>query len=322
MSEQPAVILKRAELIIIIMIRFELNTSQLFLTYPECNESKEDLLEALETKFGEHGIERYCIAQELHKNGMPHLHAYIKLRKAYHTRNSRDFDFNGHHGNYQGCRSAKNVIKYCSKEEDFIANFDVASETNKKGSTRKTIGEEILKGKTLEEMVLQNPQLLFGYLRLKQDIAEFKTDTDKTAVPDLPDEIPNPWGARIRVDTDNKKCHGWFYSKAPNRGKTSCVIKPLVEQYGAYYYSPDSMYHTITKKTRIIVMDELRMGAIKVEKLNLICDGFAKFRILYKGEISLDEKPLVVICSNFSIKEVFPNDYIFVEARFIEYCAD
>lgn len=57
---------------------------------------------------------------------------------------------------------------------------------------------------------------------------------------------------------------------------------------------------------------------MKAQSLNTLCDGFYKFRIFLGGEITLSEKPLVVICSNFSILEVFPYMSTLVYARFNE----
>ena len=47
-----------------------------FLTYPKCDVTPQAALEYLKEKFT---IEEYVIAQEEHKDGTLHLHAFIKV---------------------------------------------------------------------------------------------------------------------------------------------------------------------------------------------------------------------------------------------------
>lgn len=300
---------------------YQINSKTLFLTYPECNVSKERALEKFQEIFQD--IEEYAIAQEKHKNGHYHLHCYIKLKSQFRSRNSRFADIDGYHGNYQGCRSSKNVLKYCTKEDDFISNFDVGERTNKSKSKKEILGKRILEGEDLDEIVQEHPELIFGYKRLKEDIEEYKTSREsKNDELELPNEVPNGWNKTFTVDTDNKKCHYWFYSTIPNKGKTTSVILPLIRDHSAVLFDPQATYHDVKTNTKIIVLDELKKGSIKYDVLNQICDGTKKFRVFMKGYISLKEKPLVVVCSNFSIDEVFPFKNELVHARFNEYLVD
>jgi len=57
---------------------------------------------------------------------------------------------------------------------------------------------------------------------------------------------------------------------------------------------------------------------MKAQTLNKLCDGFFTFRRIYVGEFYLDEKPIVCVCSNFSIDEVYPLESRLVHARFNE----
>lgn len=49
-----------------------------FLTYPKCDVTPQACLEYLQESFK---IEEYVIAQEEHKDGSLHLHAFIKTEK-------------------------------------------------------------------------------------------------------------------------------------------------------------------------------------------------------------------------------------------------
>jgi len=103
-----------------------------FLTYPRNDATFEKLLFELSDIAS---LAEYLIAQEEHKDGGYHLHAYIKfegsgvkLSDAPDTFSVLDVS-----GNYQPCRSCKDVIKYCSKDESYIFNFDVKKYMDKKG---------------------------------------------------------------------------------------------------------------------------------------------------------------------------------------------
>ena len=100
--------------------KWRLHAKQFFLTWPTCELTKEKVIEILQEKLP---IEQYIIAKEFHKNGTPHIHAYIKCTKVVDIRNPKKLDLEQFHGNYQTCRSSNAVIKYCQKEEDYITNI-------------------------------------------------------------------------------------------------------------------------------------------------------------------------------------------------------
>lgn len=72
-------------------------------------------------------IEKYLIASEKHKDGSDHLHVYLKLEKKKHVRDVNFFDLDNQkfHGNYQSCRNAEAVVKYCKKDGNYVSNFDL-----------------------------------------------------------------------------------------------------------------------------------------------------------------------------------------------------
>lgn len=126
---------------------------QWFLTYPQCGDlSKEQVLDHLKTI---DTVQEYVIALELHQDGHPHLHAFVKFETGVLTRHATPiFDVQGKHGNYQAVRSCINVIKYCTKEDDYISNFDVEAYKKKKG--KKKVTTEILKTVSVTEAIDQD----------------------------------------------------------------------------------------------------------------------------------------------------------------------
>lgn len=93
------------------------NAATIFLTYPRCDLSRETLLEELHKIFD---IKDYVIAQELHQDGYPHLHAFLKLERKINKRTSDFADLLGFHPNIAAPRSIKAVILYVEKVCGFV----------------------------------------------------------------------------------------------------------------------------------------------------------------------------------------------------------
>lgn len=127
------------------MNRFRIRSCKFFLTYPQCNVKKEEAYEYLMVTFSP---KQLLVAHELHANGDNHLHAYIEFEDCKEFTSPNCFDIGPSHGNYQGCRSAKNVVKYCTKKDDYISTFDVST---------------VLKGRTIEKAVIGRRYVLALY---------------------------------------------------------------------------------------------------------------------------------------------------------------
>ena len=96
---------------------FRFNASTIFLTYPQCDLTKETLLAELNELFA---IKDYCIAEELHSDGHPHLHAFLKFETKINKRVANFADVRGFHPNITSPRSIKAVIKYIEKVCGFV----------------------------------------------------------------------------------------------------------------------------------------------------------------------------------------------------------
>lgn len=111
-----------------------------FLTYPQCSLTPHEALELLKNCC-DTPIKEYVIATEAHKDGQPHLHAFLRYERKV-TWRANLWDIAGHHGNYQQSKSREAVIKYCTKEGNFIANIDVQSAKMKKACRNKELIDE------------------------------------------------------------------------------------------------------------------------------------------------------------------------------------
>lgn len=297
---------------------FRLSTSQLFITYPQFDKNPEEILKDFTDYFNTKQIviEQYIIAKEKHANGDDHRHLYLKLDKKIETRDANVFDFVGKHGNYQGCRSAKNVAKYCVKADDYISNFDVNEMIDASKMKRRKICEDLLNKRPLTEVVEENPTLLFGYKKLKLDLNEyFKDKEDQRG--HLPMWLPNPWGKLLSSTLQRKKRHYWIYSRQPNKGKTYYFGNPLYERYKCGSQQGDFAYWNLRGDEECIILDEYNTGALKWSFINSMADGNANYRIFQGGVIRL-RNPLIIVLSNQPIYEIYPNMNNLLYERFNE----
>jgi len=98
------------------------NGKRFFLTYPQCDASKDALfaflLNAADTQY-------LCVARELHESGEPHLHACVEF-KAHQRHDVRWLDFEGKHPNKQDPRNWNACKTYVKKGGDFTeTHFDI-----------------------------------------------------------------------------------------------------------------------------------------------------------------------------------------------------
>lgn len=76
-------------------------------------------------------IKEYVVCTELHKDGYPHLHAFIRYERKVSFQ-PRRWDLESYHGFYEPARSWNAVAGYVRKGGNFIANFDVDAARSKK----------------------------------------------------------------------------------------------------------------------------------------------------------------------------------------------
>jgi len=92
------------------------NGKRFFLTYPQCEESKESLLEFLKSKAA---VRSFVIATESHKDNGKHLHACVEFAEI--QRRPVDWlDFQGKHPNKQDPRKWEACKTYTKKDGDYI----------------------------------------------------------------------------------------------------------------------------------------------------------------------------------------------------------
>lgn len=96
-----------------------ISAKNLFLTYPRCPVSQQDVLTNLRSIVFPLVVESYVIGRERHQDGTHHIHCYLSLSGKVNKRSRTSFDFTLgeqlYHGNYQGVRYRRECMDYCKK---------------------------------------------------------------------------------------------------------------------------------------------------------------------------------------------------------------
>ena len=108
--------------------KFRINAKSVFLTYPKCLLSKEQLMNALNELKHKYSYTICCIEQ--HKDGTPHLHCVLKFIKKVDIRSECYFDINGYHPNIQTTKNINASINYIKKDGNYLESGSLEEHIN------------------------------------------------------------------------------------------------------------------------------------------------------------------------------------------------
>jgi len=279
------------------------------LTWPHCTLTKEECLERLQALPGP-AIKHYVICREKHEDGSPHLHAYLN----YETKvafGPRRWDLGPEiHGDYEPCNSWRHWAKYCQKDGDFIANFDLEAATAKKASGR-DLNKRLLT-EDLCDLVDEGVIPLEKYIKVKANKTQYIRDR-VPARPRCTGMIPNTFGLLLPLYTE--KCrHYWFWSSEPNKGKTT-FLKVLDALFPCYWWtSAEAFQSSIHPGTQFVFIDEYQFARINYGQLNQMCDGTWQYPVKCSDPVMLKD-PVVIICGNKDPAEIY-HELDLIKARF------
>jgi len=97
--------------------KFQINSSKLCLTYPQCPIDKNTFLSWAKEQWHPVFI---CVAEETHKDGSSHIHIALSVEQPIRTRDPRHFDFESYHCNVQSARRFRDWVKYVKKEGNYV----------------------------------------------------------------------------------------------------------------------------------------------------------------------------------------------------------
>lgn len=300
---------------------FRINTKKVFLTYPQSKLNKETIFNfILNTK----PVNRILVAEEEHKDGNPHFHAYVVYKNRIDIRNPKYFDINGEHGNYQSMKREWECLNYCMKyDPEPKSNFNHQLFIDSHLKHNKDVKNKLMLDDLLEKKpinMLQEGSLSWrDYKKAKEFLEEYYIDLENEKKNqekiDLGEELENNWNLNLTFNLESKQCHFWIWSKEPNRGKTTW-LNSLYQKYRSNFLNlTEKFQNHLSGQEEILMLDEYR-AQLLVSQLNMICDGTYFFPRKNLPALKMKHRCLIIICSNLSPDECYPNTFQFIEKRF------
>ena len=243
-----------------------------FCTWPKCAMKKEDALTVLKTAALPEIVE-YVIAEEDHKDGTPHLHAFIKLAKKIRFSQAA-FDLLDYHGHYEPAKSWRAVAAYCKKDGNYIANIDLESAKAKKSKRNALLLSEDPK-KLVDDGEI-------GLLQLKSLLENKRLYAKLDAVPKI---IP-------------RKCF-WIYGE-PRVGKSYCVRMA----FDVYEKPMNKWWDGYADEDVVLIDDFDKHGACLGHYIKIWADNY-RFTAEVKGGTIIPTYKKLIITSNYEIGDIW-----------------
>lgn len=276
-----------------------LQGKKFLLTYPQCTLTKEEVLEAIRAQ---NGIEEYTIARELHQDGTPHLHACLILSDSPRTTNMRYFDIAQFHPNVKVLKTKadfERATRYCQKDGDFITNIE------KRLGKRAQLFKALLDNKDgfTPKFVRDNPEIMgLNFEGLRKWLHFVTPERFVPAHQDLP-----------------KRRHIYLYGPV-NSGK-SYFLNAYISLFDFPQELPrNNDFSGVDPRTDLLYCDEFTAD-FSIQTINRLCDGRTKHNT--KGGSTIVAYPMLLLVSNFTFAELYPNATVVernaFHARFHQY---
>lgn len=280
-----------------------------FLTYARCPLMPLDALNALKSDPSMPRVKEWVVARELHQDGTPHLHAFIKYATRV-TWGSRRWDIDGYHGEYLPAKSWRAVQKYCMKGGDYITNIDLHAANNKKAARNLD-----LLTKDPVELVRTGELSIFKLKSLVDNINLLK-QLECKALPRCEGFIPNSLGLSLPILT-GKKRHYWLWSAGPNKGKTTFMLRLMTEHQCHFLNMAEVYQDNMHRDNQFVLIDEYSNAKILLTTLNSMCDGTYQYPRKNSTPLML-KSPILIVCGNKKPEDVYTTEqnWPLINARF------
>jgi len=313
--------------------RFRLSASDILLTYPQCDASKEELELHLRGVFKDFAKAAICV--EVHADGSPHLHAIVHLTKRCNLHSARTLDFRDRrgrifHGNYQPARSTSASLNYVEKGgnvlycggtmEDVRGIFQNSLAPKESGKKRiSECFEQLLTGKSIASLLLdQDLQacMIMHRKNLEAAVAEVRAESalkkqlrfvTASGPPGSPSADIAEWLNRNLNCVRTFGAQQLFLHGPTGIGKTH-LVKSLEPALRIYYLNmmEDWMDGYDDEKVDLIVIEEF-FSQKTLQFMNQLLDGQPmplRIRNGCNGKLKRKNVP-IIITSNFGLHEIF-----------------
>jgi len=153
---------------------FRLQCKCFYGTWPQCEVSAQDCLDGALRVLPP--CEWAVVAKEAHKDGTPHLHGIFYFKEKCDIKDANPIldMICMKHGNYQGAKSPKKVLRYVCKDNNYVTFGDVPSWKEEKVLDH--IARELMAGKTYEDIKATHPGICLLH---KRKIEEFESECSR-----------------------------------------------------------------------------------------------------------------------------------------------
>jgi len=328
-------------------VSFRLNGVNLFLTYPQCRVLPKDAEAVVKGKLKHY--EWSIWGSELHEDGSPHLHAFVRLSKPcdLRTPNCLDLVTTGgvvSHGNYQVAKNPTSVLDYVIKGGDFQC-FNVLLDNaramftaaGRKRNATELIIEEMAKGKDITEIAQEHPEHITFCMLNKSKLESFFAQT--MLVKARPKSIFAKAQPKSPASQSDIQICDWLNQNLLQArsfsqkqlwiagptcfGKTTlkCGLEAILRTYSV----PNEEFYDEYKDSLfdLVVFDEYTPSGCKtIGWMNQFCDG-STAPLRQKGHQTVKRKNQpVIVFSNFQLREIYSkcSEQIFatIERRFLQ----
>ncbi len=290
---------------------FRLQAVRIYLTYPQCDTTKEVVLQRAKDRWGEE-LRWIVIGQENHADGNLHLHIAICFVRKKDFQSASYLDFlTMTHGNYQAMKKMRECLEYCTKDGNYLEEGICAADwlmAQQPVSAR--IAKAVADGKDLEEVHSEFPSYMVRNLRqVEYYISWRKRMRTQMREPEWDGvmcarDAPHPTHAIVAWLNRNilsprihKQRQLWIWGP-PNVGKSSLLLllstwlrvlwMPKEENY--YDLWEDNVYD-------LMVIDEFR-GQKKLTWMNEVLEGVPLVMPFKGGQRMKTQNIPIIICSN------------------------
>nr|WAE42613.1 MAG: replication associated protein [Cressdnaviricota sp.] len=300
--------------------KFRMRVKNFFLTFPQCQTTKEVALDRLKERFPSGKL---LVCHEVHQTGDDHLHVLIVLEEALSVSKADYFDFvGGKHGKYEPARNIRKSVEYITKKGDYISHgLDVDSILKKQAPKSSQIADLISDGKSLSQIddfdrgyFMQNKRKIEEYhswvsaKKARENLkpwVEF-TEAQMEGMSSSSRQIAVWLNKNILKERPFKQAQLYIHGPR-NMGKTTLItwLRNFVTVYSMpksedFYDSYEDNFYDL------IVLDEFRAQK-KVQDLNSWLEG-SMMNVRKKGRQGEKRKNLpFIILSNYSLESAYRN---------------
>lgn len=305
-----------------------------FLTIPHFEGTLNGVVEALKTHQPNWDYIQYAVVRETHTKDISksiHLHLYIGFPKPCRVKLNR-FDYLGKHGSLERVRDYSSVLKYMTKENRPIANFDYIKDIMKKDFPR-AVQILLSQGLSIREIyktysTIAASKNWSGYLRFLQyqkESEKIQSELDKSGLrmitPELikarlsPQEYKLFYSDNIYqriVDKINDivifgcnrphKAKALLLVGAPNTGKTTLGLA-LQARVATFTFPDDGWWQGYQSDVfKLIIWNEFNLRRFSYPVLLKFLQGLRMDLPIKGSHVTRCDNPLILLTSNVSLE--------------------